>query len=42
VGSEGKVIGMSSFGTSAPGAAVMEKFGMSADNIVQEAKQLME
>jgi transketolase len=42
VGSEGKVIGISSFGTSAPGAAVMVKFGMSADNIVQEAKQLME
>ena len=41
VGSQGKVIGISSFGASAPGAAVMEKFGMSADNIVQEAKQLM-
>jgi transketolase len=41
VGSEGKVIGISSFGTSAPGAAVMEKFGMSVDNIVQKAKQLM-
>jgi len=41
VGSEGKVIGISSFGTSAPGAAVMEKFGMSVDNIVQQAKQLM-
>jgi transketolase len=41
VGSEGKVIGISSFGASAPGAAVMEKFGMSVDNIVQKAKQLM-
>ncbi len=41
VGSEGKIIGISSFGTSAPGAAVMEKFGMSVDNIVQEAQQLM-
>lgn len=41
VGSEGKVIGISSFGTSAPGEAVMEKFGMSIDNIVQKAKQLM-
>jgi transketolase len=41
VGSEGKVIGISSFGTSASGTAVMEKFGMSIDNIVQKAKQLM-
>ncbi|MDP4978754.1 MAG: transketolase, partial [Desulfobacterales bacterium] len=41
VGSEGKVIGISSFGTSAPGAAVMAKFGMTIDNIIQKAKQLM-
>jgi transketolase len=42
VGSEGKVIGINCFGTSAPGAAVMAKFGMTIDNIIQEAKQLME
>jgi transketolase len=41
VGSEGKVIGISSFGISAPGAVVMEKFGMTIDNIIQKAKQLM-
>jgi transketolase len=41
VGSEGKVIGIISFGTSAPGAAVMEKFGITVANIVQKAKQLM-
>ncbi|MGB7918575.1 MAG: transketolase [Desulfobacterales bacterium] len=41
VGSEGMVIGIGSFGTSAPGAAVMAKFGMTIDNIIEKAKQLM-
>jgi transketolase len=41
VGCEGMSIGIASFGTSAPGAAVMEKFGMTVDTIVQKAKLLM-
>lgn len=40
-GSGGKVIGITSFGTSAPGATVMEKFGLTVENIVQKARQLM-
>jgi transketolase len=41
VGSEGTVIGIQGFGTSAPGAAVMEKFGLTAENLCQKALQLM-
>jgi transketolase len=41
VGRAGAVIGIRDFGTSAPGAAVMEKFGMTADNVYQRALQLM-
>ncbi len=41
VGCAGAVIGIRDFGTSAPGAAVMEKFGMTADNVYQKARQLM-
>ncbi|MFZ1199999.1 MAG: transketolase, partial [Desulfobacterales bacterium] len=40
-GSGGKVVGITSFGTSAPGAAVMEKFGLTVENIVQKARRLM-
>lgn len=38
VGLEGKIIGMSSFGESAPGAVLMEHFGFTAENIVATAK----
>ncbi len=41
VGCKGAVIGIQSFGTSAPGAAVMEKLGMTTENIYQKALQLM-
>jgi transketolase len=41
VGPEGLVIGIQQFGTSAPGPAVMEKFGFTVDNIVQKALALM-
>jgi transketolase len=42
VGIEGEIIGMTGFGASAPGGVVMEKFGFTADNIVQKAKALLE
>ena len=38
VGLDGKVIGMTTFGESAPGAVLMEHFGFSADNIVATVK----
>lgn len=41
VGSRGKVIGMTGFGASAPGGAVLEKFGFSAENVAAEAKALV-
>ncbi len=42
VGSDGIVIGMAGFGASAPGGTVMEKFGFTAENIVQNALKLLE
>jgi transketolase len=41
VGGHGAVIGIQSFGISAPGAAVMEKYGMTVENVVQKALQLV-
>ena len=38
VGLDGKVIGMRTFGESAPGAVLMEHFGFTAENIVATAK----
>lgn len=40
VGLDGAVIGMSSFGESAPGPAVMEHFGFTAENIQQAIENL--
>ncbi len=37
-----RVIGMESFGASAPGAQVMEKFGFTVDNVTAEALSLLE
>jgi transketolase len=37
-GPDGTIIGMHSFGESAPGAAVMRKFGFVADKVLQAAK----
>lgn len=42
VGLEGDVIGMSSFGESAPGNQLLEHFGFSVENIVQRAKALLD
>lgn len=41
VGLDGKVIGMRSFGASAPGGVLMEHFGFTADNVVATAKELV-
>jgi transketolase len=40
-GSEGASISVDTFGSSAPGATVMEKFGFTADNVVAKAKELL-
>ena len=41
VGSQGTVIGMSSFGASAPAKTLFEKFGFTSDHIVARAKELL-
>lgn len=41
VGLDGDVIGMTSFGESAPGAILMEHFGFSVDNVITKAKALL-
>ena len=40
-GSAGRVIGMTGFGASAPGALLMEKMGFTAENIVRQAKEML-
>ncbi|WP_342245822.1 transketolase [Pseudomonas sp. OTU5201] len=42
VGLEGRVIGMTSFGESAPAAALFEHFGFTVDNIVGTAEELLD
>jgi transketolase len=41
VGSGGSVVGMTSFGASAPGETLMEKFGFSAENVADKAMDLL-
>ena len=41
VGNSGGIIGVTGFGTSAPGNTVMEKFGFTAENIIQKAMDLL-
>src|SRR5258707_8073462 len=41
VGSSGRVIGMTTFGASAPLKALQKKFGFEPDRIVSEARQLL-
>ena len=38
VGMDGKIIGMRSFGASAPGGVLMEHFGFTTDAVVAAAK----
>ena len=41
VGSEGEVIGMDTFGASAPGPTVYEKFGFTVDKVVATARKVL-
>ncbi|MFM7888552.1 MAG: transketolase [Pseudanabaena sp.] len=41
VGSEGAAIGMDTFGASAPGPVVYEKFGFTVDNVVATARKVL-
>ena len=42
VGFDGRVVGMTTFGESGPGAALMEHFGFTVDNIVNTSLELLE
>lgn len=42
VGLDGAIVGMQSFGASAPGGALMEKFGFSADNVAEQTRKLID
>jgi transketolase len=41
VGMAGKVVGMDSFGASAPSPVLFEKFGITAEAVVAAAKELL-
>lgn len=41
VGTQGKIIGMTGYGASAPGGTVLETFGFSAGNVAAEAEALV-
>jgi len=41
VGDQGRIIGINNFGASAPGNIVMEKFGFSVPNVIEEALALL-
>ena len=41
VGTEGDVIGVDTFGASAPGGVCLEKFGFTVDNVLAKAKALL-
>ncbi|MEE4465250.1 transketolase, partial [Azotobacter chroococcum] len=42
VGLEGRIIGMTSFGESAPAGALFEHFGFTLDNLLATAEELLE
>jgi transketolase len=42
VGSDGRVIGIDRFGASGKGAEVLAHFGFTADNILQQLRELLE
>ncbi len=42
VGLDGRIIGMSSFGESAPGNVLMEEFGFTVDNVVNTVSELLD
>ena len=41
VGRQGAMIGMTTFGASAPGATLMKEFGFTVDNVVAKALALL-
>ncbi len=41
VGARGQVIGMRTFGTSAPGGDLMKRYGFTPANVVATAKQML-
>jgi transketolase len=41
VGTEGSSIGVDRFGASAPGETVMEKYGLTAERVAEEARKLV-
>ncbi|RSK27120.1 transketolase [Bacillus sp. HMF5848] len=41
VGDEGVVIGIDTFGASAPGEVIMEKYGFNVDNVVKQVKSIL-
>jgi transketolase len=41
VGLDGRVVGMTTFGESAPGGVLMEHFGFTVDNIVATVEELL-
>jgi transketolase len=41
VGSAGASIGTDTFGASAPGGVLMEKFGFTVENVLDKAKALL-
>jgi transketolase len=41
VGREGKIIGIDTFGASAPGDQLMKHFGFTVDNVVNQAKAII-
>ncbi len=41
VGSKGRVLGIDHYGASAPAATVFEKFGLTVDNVVKIAEELL-
>ena len=41
VGLSGKIIGMETFGASAPAPVLYEKFGLTAEKIIEAAKKLL-
>ena len=42
VGLDGRIVGMNSFGESAPGGQVMEHFGFTVENVVAAARELLD
>lgn len=42
VGFDGRIVGMSTFGESAPGPALLEHFGFTVDNVVSTALELLD